>query len=121
MGEGPPPIDYPPILFGANLIFGLMYAGTIIFIVSAILSLLAFKEVTEGHTKYWDKILHYSLEVMIVSGLSTSIYTAILFGSCNAYYALEALTITFIISIIVAIATARKIGNILRERLAYHQ
>ncbi|MEM2971068.1 MAG: hypothetical protein QW270_01400 [Candidatus Bathyarchaeia archaeon] len=113
----PPPIDYPPILFNASFIYGLIYAGTIIFVVSAILFLLAFKEVTEGYIKYWDKILHYSLEVMIVSGLSTFIYITALFGLCNAYYALEALAITFIGSMILAITTARKIDNMLRERL----
>ena len=114
MSEGPPPVDYPPVLFHASLIFGLIYAGTIIFIVSAILCILAFKEITEGYTQYWDKIFHYSIEVMIVSGLSTLVYTIVLFGSRHAYYGLGALAITFIVSIILAIVIARKIDQKLK-------
>jgi hypothetical protein len=98
MSEGPPPIDYPPILFGTGLIFGIIYIGVGIFVISSLLAILAFKEVSEGYTKYWGKILHYSFEIMLVSGLSTLMYTIALFGFRHAYYAIGTLIISLIVS-----------------------
>lgn len=117
MSEGPPPVNYPPILFGASLIFGLIYAGTIIFAISAILFVLALKEVTEGYTQYWSKILHYSLETVIISGLSTFVYTVVLFGLCNAFYALGALGMSLLLSTILAIVVAGKFDNKVKESI----
>ena len=51
---------------------------------------------------------------MIISGLATLVYAIVLFGSRDAYYGLGALAITFIVSIILAIAIARKIDQKLK-------
>ncbi|MEM1552164.1 MAG: hypothetical protein QW734_05560 [Candidatus Bathyarchaeia archaeon] len=84
----------PPILFHTNFVFGLIYAGTIIFVVSLILMLLSYN-------KYW-KAYNYSRKTALITGISTLTYTVTLFGLRHVYYALLALILSICITAIIA-------------------
>ena len=84
----------PPILFHKNFVFGLIYAGIIIFVVSLILMLLSYN-------KYW-KAYDYSRKTAFITGISTLTYTVILFGLRHVYYALLALILSICITAIIA-------------------